>query len=80
MNQMSNSAVEMIGGGVITVAVVAIVLNQLFTLGIVNNTTGPFSGLIDSTENIGSSALVLVVVGFLAAGAAVTLQMFRGRF
>lgn len=80
MNQMGNSAVEMIGGGIITVAVIAIVLNQLFTLSIVNDTTGPFSGLIDSVENIGGSALTLVVVGFLAAGAAVTLSMFRGRF
>jgi hypothetical protein len=80
MDQMGGSTVEMIGGGIITVVVVAIVLNQLFTLSIVNQTSGPFSGILQSTENIGGAALTLVVVGFLAAGAAVTLSMFRGRF
>lgn len=81
MDQMGGSTVEMIGGGIITVVVVAIVLNQLFTLNIVNSTsTGPFSNVLQSTENIGGAALTLVVVGFLAAGAAVTLSMFRGRF
>lgn len=72
--------IDMIAGGIITLVVVAIVLNQLVTLSIVNNTTGPFSGLIDSVENIGSSALTLIVVGFLAAAAGVVLSMFRGRF
>lgn len=80
MDQMGGSTVEMIGGGIITVVVVAIVLNQLFTLNIVNSTTGPFSNVLQSTEDIGGAALTLVVVGFLAAGAAVTLSMFRGRF
>jgi hypothetical protein len=78
MRQMS--AVDMIAGGIITLVVVAIVLNQLLTLEIVNNTTGPFSGLIDSVENIGSASLTLIVVGFLAAAAGVVLSMFRGRF
>lgn len=72
--------VERIAGGVMTIAVVAIVLNELFTLSIVSNQSGPFSGLIDQVENVGTAALTLVVLGFLAAAATVVLRMFRGGF
>lgn len=69
---------ERIAGGVMTIAVVALVLNEMFSLSVFN-TTGPFSGLIDSVENIGGAALTLVVLGFLAAAGAAALSMFRGR-
>jgi len=71
---------ERIAGGVMAIAIVAIVLNELFTLQLVNNTTGPFSGLIDSVENVGTAALTLVVLGFLAAAGGAVLTMFRGGF
>lgn len=72
--------VERIAGGVMSVAVVAIVLNELFTLDIVNSSTGPFSSLLTQVENIGTAALGLVVLGFLAAAAGLVLTQFRGGF
>ena len=71
--------VERIAGGVVSVAVVAVVLNQMFTLEILNQ-SGPFSSLIDQTESIGTAALSLVILGFLAAAAGAVLSMFRGGF
>lgn len=71
---------ERIAGGVMAIAIVAIVLNELFTLDLVNNTDGPFSGLITSVENVGTAALTLVVLGFLAAAGGAVLTMFRGGF
>jgi len=78
--RQSGSMTERIAGGVMAIAVVAVVLNQLFTLDIVNNTSGPFAGLIDSVTNVGGAALTLVVLGFLAAAAGAVLTMFRGGF
>lgn len=71
---------ERIAGGVMAIAIVAIVLNELFSLSLVSNTSGPFSGLIDSVENVGTAALTLVVLGFLAAAGGAVLTMFRGGF
>lgn len=71
---------ERIAGGVMAIAIVAIVLNELFTLDLVSNTSGPFSGLISSVENVGTAALTLVVLGFLAAAGGAVLTMFRGGF
>jgi len=71
---------ERIAGGIIAVTVVAIVLNQLFTLSIVNTTTGPFSGLLQTVESVGTGALTLVVLGFLAAAGGAAIAMFRGGF
>jgi len=72
--------VEKIAGGIMTITVVAIVLNELFTLSIVNSSSGPFSDLLTQVQNVGTAALTLVVLGFLAAAATVVLQMFRGGF
>jgi len=71
---------ERIAGGVMAIAIVAIVLNELFTLQIVNNTSGPFSGLMDTVESVGTGALTLVVLGFLAAAGGAAISMFRGGF
>jgi hypothetical protein len=72
--------VERIAGGVMAVAIVAIVLNELFTLQIVNNTSGPFSGLMDTVESVGTGAITLVVLGFLAAAGGMAISMFRSGF
>jgi hypothetical protein len=76
----SGGMTERIAGGVMAIAIVAIVLNELFTLDLVSNTSGPFSGLINSVENVGTAALTLVVLGFLAAAGGAVLTMFRGGF
>lgn len=76
----SGGMVERIAGGVMAVAVVAVVLTELFSLSIISNATGPFAGLIDQVENVGTAALTLVVLGFLAAAGGAVLSMFRGGF
>jgi len=76
----SGGMVERIAGGVMAVAVVAVVLTELFSLSIISNATGPFSGLITQVENVGTAALTLVVLGFLAAAGGAVLSMFRGGF
>lgn len=71
---------ERVAGGIMTIAVVAIVLNELFSLQIVNNSSGPFADLITQVQNVGTAALTLIVLGFLAAAAGAVLSMFRGGF
>lgn len=78
--RQSGGMVERIAGGVMAVAVVAIVLNQLFSLSIVNQTSGPFSGLLDTVESVGTGAITLVVLGFLAAAGGAAISMFRGGY
>lgn len=73
-------AVRMIGGGVIGIAVIVIVVNEVLTTGAVNNSTGPFSGVIDSLETTGVSAMVLLVVGLLVAAASRLMGFFGGGF
>lgn len=68
-----------IGKGLMTIALVVVVLNQLFTLDVISNTTGPFSGLITTVENLGTAALTLVVLGFIILGAAVAMS-YMDRF
>jgi hypothetical protein len=73
-------AVRMIGGGVIGIAVIVIVVNEVLTTNAVNDTTGPFSGVIDSLETTGVSAMVLLVVGLLVAAASRLMGFFGGGF
>jgi len=68
------ASAKRIGAGLMTVALVVIVLNQLFTLEIVNNTSGPFASTIDTVESIGGGALTIVVVGFLVLAGAVAMS------
>jgi len=69
-----SASAKRIGAGLMTVALVVIVLNQLFTLDIIANTSGPFSSTIDTIENIGGGALTIVVVGFLVLAGAVAMS------
>lgn len=73
-------AVRMIGGGVIGIAVVVIVVNSVLTTNAVANSSGPFSGVIDSLETTGVSAMVLLVVGLLVAAASKLMTFFGGGF
>ena len=70
--------VNQIVGGIFAVALGVVMLNQLFTLQIINTTTGPFASLFDTVESIGGAAITFVVLGFLAAAGGVAVRMFRG--
>jgi len=63
-------AVRVIGGGMIGIAVLVIVLNEMFS--------GPFTSVIDSLETTGGAALGLLVIGFLVLAANRIMGFFGG--
>lgn len=71
---------RLVGGAVITIAIIALVTNQVITSTALNNTTGPFSGVITSLETTGVAAMSLLVVGLLVVAANAILGRFGGGF
>jgi len=73
--------VRLIAGAMIGISVLVIVLNEVFSLQSISNSTGPFSGVIDSLESTGGAALGLLVVGLLVVSANAVMSFFgRGGF
>jgi len=68
--------VRLIAGAMIGISVLVIVLNEVFSLNSVNNSSGPFSGVIDSLKSTGGAALGLLVVGLLVVAANSIMGMF----
>lgn len=68
-----------ISKGLATVAIAVVVLNTIFGIEAIANSSGPFADVITTVETIGGSALTLVVVGFLALGGAVAMR-YMDRF
>jgi len=63
------STVRVIGGAMIGISVLVVVLNEVFSLDAISNSSGPFSGVIDQLTGIGGAALGLLVIGILVLGA-----------
>lgn len=61
--------VRLIGGAMIGIAILALVLTEVFTLDAMDVTDGPFEGVLDSLESTGAAALGLLVIGLLVAAA-----------
>jgi len=73
--------VRVIGGAMIGLAVLVVVLNQVFTLDSISNGSGPVQGVIDSLESTGGAALGLLVIGLLVVAANRIMGFFgRGGF
>lgn len=73
--------VRVIGGAMIGLAVLVVVLNQVFTLDSISNGSGPFQSVITSLENTGGAALGLLVIGLLVVAANRIMGFFgRGGF
>ena len=68
--------VQVIGGAVIMIAIVVIVVNEVLTVDAVNDSEGPFSGVIDSLETTGVAAMTLLVVGLLVVAAVALMRYF----
>ena len=62
----------------IGIAVMVVVLNELFGLQAISNSSGPFSGITDQLSTIGVSAITLLVIGLLVV-AANRIMGFFGR-
>jgi len=57
------------------------VLDEVFSINSISNSSGPFSGVIDSLESTGGAALGLLVVGLLIVAANAVMNFFgRGGF
>lgn len=70
--------VRVIGGAMIGLAVLVVVLDQVFTINSISSSSGPFSGVIDSLEGTGVAALSLLVIGLLVAAANRVMGFFGG--
>jgi len=70
--------VRILGGAMIGISVLVVVLNQVFALDSISNSTGTFSGVIDSLQNTGSAALGLLVIGLLVLAANRVMGFFGG--
>lgn len=73
--------VRLIAGAMIGISVLVIVLNEVFSLNAISNSSGPFSDVITSLKNTGGAALGLLVVGLLIVAANAVMSFFgRGGF
>jgi hypothetical protein len=73
--------VRVIGGAMIGLAVLVVVLNQVFTLESISSGSGPFQSVITSLESTGGAALGLLVIGLLVVAANRIMGFFgRGGF
>ena len=70
--------VRLIGGSMIGIAVLVVVLNEIFQLDSIANASGPFSGITDSLTGVGASAISLLVVGLLVVAANRIMGFFGG--
>jgi len=70
--------VRVVGGAMIGLAVLVVVLNEVFAIDAIANGTGQFSGVIDSLETTGSAALGLMVIGLLIVAANRIMSYFGG--
>jgi hypothetical protein len=70
--------VRVIGGAMIGIAVLVVVLNEVFSINSIANSSGPFSGITDSLTTTGVAAMSLLVVGLLVAAANRIMGFFGG--
>ena len=70
--------VRVIGGAMVGISVLVVVLNEIFTLDAINNSSGPFADVISQLTGIGGAALGLLVIGILVLGANRVIGFFGG--
>jgi uncharacterized membrane protein YesL len=70
--------VRVIGSAMIGIAVLVVVLNEVFSLDTIANSSGAFSGVIESLKSTGGAALGLLVIGLLVLGANRIMSFFGG--
>lgn len=69
-------AVRLIGGAMIGLAVLVVVLNEVWSLDIIGNSSGNFTSVTESLENTGGAALGLLVIGLLVVAANYVMGFF----
>lgn len=73
-------AVRAIGGALIGIAVLVVVLAEVFSLDAIANmnSSDPFGGIIESLQSTGAAALGLLVIGLLVLAANRVMGFFGG--
>jgi hypothetical protein len=67
---------RLIGGAMITILIIAVVLNEVFAA--VNVGSGPFSQIGTDLENTGVAAVGLLIVGLIIVAANALMNRFGG--
>lgn len=62
-----------VGKGLVTIGLIVVVLNEVFSINAINNSTGPFAGVIGTVESLGTAALTILAVGFIILAGAVAM-------
>ncbi len=70
--------VRVIGGAMIGISVLIVVLNEVFALDAITNSSGQFSHVIDQLVSIGGAGLGLLVIGILILAANRVMNFFGG--
>ena len=68
--------VRVLGGAMIGISILVVVLNSVFSLDQISNTSGPFGDVIDSLRTTGGAALGLLVFGLLVLAANQVMGFF----
>lgn len=72
------NTVRVLGGAMIGIAILVVVLNEVFSLDAIANSSGNFSTVIDSLQSTGGAALGLLVIGLLVLAANRVMGFFGG--
>jgi len=72
--------IQIVGSGLVFVFILLIVLDEIFNATSYGSQGGPFSGLVDTIETTGTSALTLLVVGFIVVAASGIMRFFGAGF
>lgn len=70
--------VRVIGGALIAMAVLTLVLTEVFSLDSMNVSSGPFASVYDALTTTGPAALSLLVIGLLVLAANRIMGFFGG--
>jgi len=77
LDQMMSGMINEIVGGIFAIALGLVLLNQLFSVSIVDTANGSFAGTFSTVESVGGAALTFAVLGMLALAGGTAVRMFR---
>lgn len=69
---------RMFGAAVVVIAITVVVVNEVLTVDIISNSSGPFTGVINDLETTGVAAMGLLVVGLLVVAGRVVMGFMGG--
>ena len=81
LDQMMSGMINEIVGGIFAIALGLVLLNQLFSIGLIEQENGSYTGAFGSVfatvESVGGAAMIFSVLGMLALAGGTAVRMFR---